>query len=263
MRLTEAQSRKAVSTAGWSTEEELIIGTIQQAESVPRAEAIRRMQRRRKGSFLAVDRPWYAARLDDPWLLDFSIPLRSEYGFVSAVPVGGRRRGSLVPFASRIYAEHAAERLKGKAGFPSVRIECSQKRIAHHVVRWGEDESLMKESHGQAHAQVAKHKAAGEFFGYSNSAIRDFLFEQFEREAVLAVERLCRNPRCTRGDDGGPGSLAHLRADARYCDDTCKKADQRSLRRGNEASNRQCLCGAKRDKTVSVVLPLNANECAL
>ena len=36
--------------------------------------------------------------------------------------------------------------------------------------------------------------------------------ECFEREAVLRTRRLCRNPRCTRGDDGGPGSLAHLRA---------------------------------------------------
>jgi hypothetical protein len=263
MRLTEAESRKAVCATGWSTEEELIIGIIQRAESVPRAEAIRRMQRRRKDSFLAVDRAWYAARLVDPLLLDLSIPLHSEYGFVSAVPVGGRRRGSLVPFASRIRAEHAAERLKGKAGFPNVRIERSKKRIKHHVVRWGEDKPLMKESHSQAHAQIADQKAAGEFFGYSNSAIRDFLFERFERETVLAVERLCRNPRCTRGDDAGPGSLAHLRADARYCDDTCKKAGQRSLRHQNKASNRQCLCGSKRDKSVSVALPLNANEWAL
>jgi len=64
--------------------------------------------------------------------------------------------------------------------------------------------------------------------------------------------RLCRNPRCRRGDDGGPGSLAHLRADARYCDDTCKKAGQRSLRRENESSNRQYLRGSKRDKADSL-----------
>jgi hypothetical protein len=37
----------ADTSAGWSTEEELTIAAIQQAESVPRPEAIRRMQRRK------------------------------------------------------------------------------------------------------------------------------------------------------------------------------------------------------------------------
>jgi hypothetical protein len=50
-----------------------------------------------------------------------------------------------------------------------------------------------------------------------------------ESPAVPTTQRLCRNPRCRRGEDGGPGSLAHLRADALYCNATCKKAGQRSL----------------------------------
>ena len=55
----------------------------------------------------------------------------------------------------------------------------------------------------------------------------------FRSKVVLAGGRLCRNPECTRGDDGGPGSLAHLRADALYCDDACRMAAQRSPNRLN------------------------------
>ena len=141
MHLAEAQS--AQTAQSWSAEEELIIKTTQQTESVTRAEAIRRMQRRKKTSSLSLARP------------------RSE---------------------------------------------------------------------------------------------------QESRRAAL---RLCRNPRCARGDVGGPGSLAHLRADALFCGDTCKKAAQRSPNRENRGSNRQCLRGSKGDKSGSVALPLNANECAL
>jgi hypothetical protein len=73
--------------------------------------------------------------------------------------------------------------------------------------------------------------------------------------------RLCRNPRCTRGDDGGPGSLTHLRADALYCDDTCKKAGQRSPNRQNRPSNRQYLCGSKGDKFGSLAHPYQPEQC--
>jgi len=55
MRLSEAQGRQ--NAQAWSADEELIIATIQQGESVPRAEAIRRMQRRKKASSPVVDRP--------------------------------------------------------------------------------------------------------------------------------------------------------------------------------------------------------------
>jgi hypothetical protein len=133
MRLSEAQNRQ--SPEAWSADEELIIATIQHAESVPRAEAIRRMQRRRKSS-------------------------------------------------------------KPMAEIPS----------------------------------------------------------------APTARRLCRSPRCRRGDDGGPGSLAHLRSDALYCNATCKKAGQRSPKPEKQASNRQCLRGPKRDKSGSLVVcptPMN------
>jgi hypothetical protein len=133
VQLTEAQGARAAKS--WSAEQEWIIATIQQTESVPRAEAIRRMQRRKKAARLMVDRP-----------------------------------------------------------------------------------------------------------------------------PVPATQRLCRNPRCTRGDDGGPGSLAHLRADACYCNATCKKAAQRSPNRPNRPSDRQYSCRPKGDKFGSLRSPYGADE---
>jgi hypothetical protein len=138
MQLTEVQSQQT--TQSWSAEEELLIATIQQSESVTRAEAVRRMQRRKKASRLTTD------------------PTSSEHA------------------------------------------------------------------------------------------------------SVLAAGRMCRNPRCTRGEDHGPGALAHLRADALYCNPACKKAGQRSLNRENRTSNRQCLCGSKGDKSGSQLSPHHADE---
>jgi hypothetical protein len=136
----------------WSSEEELVIASIQEFESVPRAEAIRRMQRRKKASLLGL-------------------------GCLCLNPEKGTR-------------------------------------LNNHL--------------------NAPRPSAG---------------------------RLCRNPRCTRGDDGGPGSLAHLRADALYCNATCKKAGQRSSKPEKRASNRQCLRGHKGDKSGALVYaptPTNA-----
>jgi hypothetical protein len=53
MSLDEKQNRQLLAME-WSAEEKLIIATIQQAESVPRPEAIGRKQRRKKLSHLAT-----------------------------------------------------------------------------------------------------------------------------------------------------------------------------------------------------------------
>lgn len=67
----------------------------------------------------------------------------------------------------------------------------------------------------------------------------------------------CQNPNCPNGEDGQPASLAHLRADALYCNRACQKAAQRSPNRQNRASNRQCLCGSKGDKSGGMVSWVN------
>jgi len=84
----------------------------------------------------------------------------------------------------------------------------------------------------------------------------------FRRETVLAGGRVCRNSRCTQGNDGGPGSLVHLRADALYCDDACRMAARRSPNRLKQPSNRQCLCGSKANKKGSMPSPHHRPGCA-
>ena len=75
--------------------------------------------------------------------------------------------------------------------------------------------------------------------------------------------RLCENPRCRRGDAGGPASLAHLRAGALYCNDACRMAAQRSPKRQNRISDRQCLRGSKANTFGSMRSPHEADEHAL
>ena len=74
--------------------------------------------------------------------------------------------------------------------------------------------------------------------------------------AELRRSRTCQNRRCTRGEDGGPGSLAHLRADALYCNDACRKTAERSPKPAKQASNRQCSCGSKADNLGPLAHPI-------
>jgi len=215
-------------TPGWSEDEERVIEFIRVAEKVPRIEAIRRMQRRRKASHLARDKHEYAARLRDLWLLEFSIPVRDRNGWVLAVPIGGRRRGGFVSLRSGQDVEAAAGKLAGKAGFPNVRIEFSGSSDTGHVVCWGEEAPGFREGPVSVEREVAESRARGEFYGYSDSAIRAHLFECFDREALLAALRLCRNPECKHGQGGQPASLAHRRAGSRWCSDACRKQARRN-----------------------------------
>jgi hypothetical protein len=61
MHLTEEQNRKKL-PMGWSTEEEFVIATVQQTESAPHSEVIRRMQRRKKMSGIPTDRTLWRRR---------------------------------------------------------------------------------------------------------------------------------------------------------------------------------------------------------
>jgi len=45
---------------------------------------------------------------------------------------------------------------------------------------------------------------------------------------VSAQTGLCENPHCTRGDDGQPSSLTHLRTGARFCSELCRKQGSRA-----------------------------------
>lgn len=247
-------------TLSWTAEEEAIISTIQEAECVPRIGAIRGMQRRKKASRLAGDdRDWYAARLTDLCLLDFSVPVRRGTDWVLAVPIYGDRLGGDASFVSRQDAEAAAEKLKDKAGFPNVRIVFSRHRDTMHVVQWGKNAPEFDKSVPDAEAHDDRMR--GKFYGYSAAAILHHSIECHGTEAAARVFRRCGNPQCTR-DDGLPGSLVHLRADALYCDDACRMAAKRSPRHEKQTQNPQCLCGVKPNKIDSLVVPPYPDDSA-
>jgi hypothetical protein len=52
------------------------------------------------------------------------------------------------------------------------------------------------------------------------------------------AESRCRNPKCRKGEQGQPASLAHLRAGSRFCCDGCRMQALRSPRRGFSPAKR-------------------------
>jgi hypothetical protein len=106
----------------------------------------------------AYERAWYLARLEDPEVLGRAVVLPSG---LLAVPCGGPRAAGSVLAASQEEARQIVSLLRGRPVFPLLRIDLvSPGEI---MVRWG--------------AQLPRRsaRAAGQFYGYADDAIRDFL----------------------------------------------------------------------------------------
>jgi hypothetical protein len=73
----------------------------------------------------------------------------------------------------------------------------------------------------------------------------------------------CQNPECPNGEGGQPGSLALMRAGARYCNAVCRRAAQRVLNPQNRPSNRRYLCGNKRGSFAQKAFTVNSPQQAL
>jgi hypothetical protein len=73
----------------------------------------------------------------------------------------------------------------------------------------------------------------------------------------------CQNPQCPNGEGGQPGSLALMRADARYCNAVCRRAAQRVLASQNRPSNRRSLCGNKRGTFTGKAFTVDSPQKAL
>ena len=73
----------------------------------------------------------------------------------------------------------------------------------------------------------------------------------------------CQNPQCPNGEGGQPGSLALMRADARYCNAVCRRAAQRVLTSQNRPSNRRSLCGNKRGTFTGKAFTVDSPQKAL
>ena len=73
----------------------------------------------------------------------------------------------------------------------------------------------------------------------------------------------CQNPQCPNGEGGQTGSLALMRAGARYCNAVCRRAAQRVLTSQNRPSNRRYLCGNKRGTFAGKAFTVNSPQKAL
>ena len=73
----------------------------------------------------------------------------------------------------------------------------------------------------------------------------------------------CQNPECPNGEGGQPGSLALMRADARYCNAVCRRAAQRVLTAQNQPPKRRYLCGNKRGSLAGNAFTVNSPQKAL
>jgi hypothetical protein len=112
-------------------------------------------------------REWYRQRLANPALLDHAVRLEVHGEFFDiAVPVGetgrGMRRGGYVACSAIRDAKQVYRQLEDRPGFPRLRINYSPHREICHTVEWGclppeEDDA-----------------ARGKFYGYSETAIRDY-----------------------------------------------------------------------------------------
>ena len=73
----------------------------------------------------------------------------------------------------------------------------------------------------------------------------------------------CQNPECPNGKAGQPGSLALMRAGARYCNAVCRRAAQRVLTAQNQPPKRRYLCGNKRGSLAGNAFTVNSPQKAL
>ncbi|MDN3265671.1 DUF6302 family protein [Streptomyces sp. CSDS2] len=114
---------------------------------------------------------WYRERLADPGLVNAGVVLVVHGMGYLAVPVGGTRRAGHLAVANAKVALLLADALRGREGFPAVRVRWSDSPETCHMITWGE---LPPETDDAARGRV---------FGYSEQAITAHLEEQTDRDA--------------------------------------------------------------------------------
>ncbi|TLQ39365.1 DUF6302 family protein [Streptomyces marianii] len=111
----------------------------------------------------ASDYQQFRSILDDPALADEGIAVQTWGSPLLLVPVGGQRRGGYYPAATWSTTLQIWLRIRRRQGFPRTRIRWSRDLEVCHNVIWG------------AEPPQEGDRARGRFYGYSETAINDFL----------------------------------------------------------------------------------------
>jgi len=194
------------------------------------------------------------------------------------IPAGsvGAPRGNCEGCGMSIWSE-GGYRVPGLPG-----IHCSIKCIetvlfGHECCRWCGRK--MDKPHSSIDSRLCSRDCSEKYYAQVmgdrtarlGSGKRFLLWLQENRAAVYrqvlgqgTPERgFCQNPQCPNGEGGLPGSLALLRAGARYCNAVCRRAAQRVLTAQNRPSNRRYLCGNKRGSLAGKAFTVNSPQKAL
>jgi hypothetical protein len=110
----------------------------------------------------AEDYSWFRERLADPGLLHCAVGVKVDGVMLLAVPAGGSRSGGYVSVGTMADAVRIWAALRGRPGFPRVRIGLSVHRDTCHTVNWGAPQP-------RGDAERGRH------FGYTPPAIDAFL----------------------------------------------------------------------------------------
>ncbi|MGD1220559.1 DUF6302 family protein [Streptomyces krungchingensis] len=110
----------------------------------------------------AEDYAWFRERLPDPGLLDCAVGVKVDGAVLLAVPAGGSRSGGYLSVGTVADAVRVWAALRGRPGFPRVRIGLSVHRGTCHTVDWGPH-------------QPWDDAERGRYFGYAPSVIDTFV----------------------------------------------------------------------------------------
>ncbi len=110
----------------------------------------------------AEDYTWFRQRLAEPDLLDCAVGVKVDGDVLLAVPVGGTRRGGYLSVGTVTDAVRVWAALRGRPGFPRIRLGLSVYFDTCHTVDWGP-------------RQPWDDAERGKYFGYAPSAIHAFL----------------------------------------------------------------------------------------
>ncbi|MFF4934514.1 DUF6302 family protein [Streptomyces griseofuscus] len=111
------------------------------------------------------DYAWFRERLAGPGLLDCAVGVKVDGAVLIAVPAGGSRSGGYVSVGTMGDAVRVWAALRGRPGFPRVRIGLSVHRDTCHTVNWGT-------------RQPQSDAERGRYFGYAPSPIDAFLLHR-------------------------------------------------------------------------------------